>query len=113
MTGKFNLERTQNGDFMFNLEDENGSIIGISGLYKAKANAQKGIAAVRKNAPALMRFKAPWRGQDGKWHFALKARNGEVILDSQGHESKDSAEAGIRAVQRAARDAPTRDLTKR
>ncbi len=112
MTGKFNLKRAENGKFFFDLEAENGEIIGTSDTYQAKANAQKGIASVKKNAPSRMRFKDPWRGQDGAWYFALKARNGEVILDSRGYVSKDDAEIGISAMQNAADGAITCDLTR-
>ena len=34
----------------------------------------------------------------GKFHFRLKAKNGEVILTSQAYEQKSSAENGIQSV---------------
>src|SRR4051794_3426416 len=40
----------------------------------------------------------------GKYHFTLKAANGEVILSSQHYEAKASAESGIESVRRNAPD---------
>ncbi len=40
------------------------------------------------------------RGKDGKDYFALKAGNGEVILQSQGYTSKSACESGIDSVRR-------------
>lgn len=112
MAGRFELKRANGKEFFFMLISETGEIAGKSEMYKAKANAQKGIAAVKTNAPDPVRFKEPWRNNNGQWHFALKARNGEVILVSQGYSSEDGAMAAISTVQRAADGAPTRDMTK-
>lgn len=35
----------------------------------------------------------------GKYHFVLKAGNGEVILSSQQYEGKDGAEKGVESVR--------------
>jgi uncharacterized protein len=40
----------------------------------------------------------------GKFHFTLKAGNGEVILSSQQYEAKESAEKGIESVRHNATD---------
>jgi uncharacterized protein YegP (UPF0339 family) len=40
----------------------------------------------------------------GKFHFNLKAGNGEVILTSQQYEAKASAENGIESVRKNAAD---------
>jgi uncharacterized protein YegP (UPF0339 family) len=42
------------------------------------------------------------RNAAGKFHFNLKAGNGEVILTSEVYEAKDSAENGIESVRRNA-----------
>jgi len=44
-------------------------------------------------------------GKDGKHYFALKAGNGEIILQSQGYASKESCASGIESVRRNAADA--------
>lgn len=44
-------------------------------------------------------------GKDGKHYFALKAGNGEIILQSQGYASKESCASGIESVRKNAIDA--------
>ena len=39
-------------------------------------------------------------GKDGKHYFALKAGNGEIILQSQGYASEKSCSGGIDSVRR-------------
>ena len=44
------------------------------------------------------------KGNDGKHYFALKAGNGEVILQSQGYASEKSCANGIESVRKNAAD---------
>lgn len=44
-------------------------------------------------------------GKDGKHYFALKAGNGEIVLQSQGYASKESCGKGIESVRKNAADA--------
>ena len=44
------------------------------------------------------------KGKDGKHYFALKAGNGEVILQSQGYASKASCANGIESVRKNSQD---------
>ncbi len=111
MAGWFDLKRAKDGQFFFTLVAGNGEIVGKSEMYKAKASAKNGIESVKKNSAERGRFKDPWEGNGGKWYFSLKARNGEVILASQGYSSESSAEDGIGAVQRAADGAATKDIS--
>ena len=111
MAGWFDLKRAKDGQFFFTLVAGNGEIVGKSEMYKAKTSALNGIESVKKNAPDRARFKDPWEGNGGKCYFSLKARNGEVILASQGYSSQSAAEDGIGAVQRAADGAATKDIS--
>lgn len=43
------------------------------------------------------------RGKNGKFYFNLTAKNGQVILASQGYASKASAQAGIKSVKASAK----------
>jgi uncharacterized protein YegP (UPF0339 family) len=47
----------------------------------------------------------------GKFHFHLKAPNGEIIAASQGYETKANAEKGIEAIKTHAPGATVADLT--
>ncbi|MFE1594475.1 YegP family protein [Nocardia sp. NPDC058705] len=46
-----------------------------------------------------------------KFHFHLKAGNGEIVLESQGYESKEGAKKGIASIQTNAPGAEVIDLT--
>lgn len=51
MAGKFELKKTSDGQFRFNLKASNGQVIATSESYKTKAAALNGIESVKKNAP--------------------------------------------------------------
>lgn len=53
-----------------------------------------------------------YKDSAGKFRFRLKAGNGEVVATSQAYETKAVAIKGTQAVQRAAADAVTQDLTE-
>lgn len=48
---------------------------------------------------------------NGKYHFSLKAANGQIVATSQMYESKESALSGIESVRKNAPDAKLDDLT--
>jgi uncharacterized protein len=47
----------------------------------------------------------------GKYHFVLKASNGEIIATSEGYTTKAAAKNGIESVQKNAAGAKTDDET--
>ena len=49
---RFEKREARNGEQYFVLKAANGEIIGKSEMYKATGSVDKGIASVRKNAPA-------------------------------------------------------------
>ncbi|QKT08317.1 DUF1508 domain-containing protein [Gordonia sp. X0973] len=49
-------------------------------------------------------------GKDGKYHFHLKAANGEITAESQAYTTKENALNGIAAIKRDAPDAPVVEL---
>ncbi|WP_300680668.1 DUF1508 domain-containing protein [Nocardioides sp.] len=52
-----------------------------------------------------------YEASNGKFHFRLKAGNGEIVATGQGYASKQGAIDGTKAVQRAAEGAEVHDLT--
>jgi uncharacterized protein YegP (UPF0339 family) len=50
VAGRFELKKTANGQFHFNLKAGNGEIIATSEMYESKASAQNGIDSVKRNA---------------------------------------------------------------
>ena len=116
--GTFEVKKSGDG-LMFNLKAGNGEVIGTSEVYNSRAPLENGIASVKKNAP-----EAPVENQTvenfeqktcpkfevftdkaGKARFRLKARNGEVILASQGYASSQSCLAGVESVKKNAAEA--------
>ena len=94
MAGKFELKKSKNDKYFFNLLAGNGQIIMSSEMYESKASAQNGIASVRKNAPDDTRYDR-MVGKDGSPYFTLKAGNHQVIGQSQMYASEKSRDGGI------------------
>jgi uncharacterized protein YegP (UPF0339 family) len=51
MAAKFEISKDHAGKFRFHLKAPNGEIIVASQAYATKANAHKGIDAIKKRAP--------------------------------------------------------------
>lgn len=107
---KFELYKSKNGEFYFRLKAKNGqNILGSEG-YKSKSSAENGIASVQKNSQDESKFETK-EAKNGKWHFNLKATNGQVIGSSQMYASKSGMENGIESVMKNAPGASTDDQT--
>ena len=116
--GKFIFKETKTG-FKFDLVASNGEGIATSEVYSSAASCKNGIESVIKNAavagiadstvePAI-EAKCPkfeiFLDKAGEYRFNLKARNGEIILASEGYKAKKSCENGIESVKKNAADA--------
>ncbi len=110
MSGKFEISKSKNDKFLFNLKAGNGEIILTSQLYEAKTNAQQGIDSVRANAPLDERYERS-TSTSGQPYFNLKAANGQVIGRSETYSSTSAMEGGIASVKKNAPDATVVDLT--
>ena len=51
MAAKFEISKDHAGKFRFHLNAPNGEIIAVSQGYETKANAEKGIEAIKTHAP--------------------------------------------------------------
>ena len=51
------------------------------------------------------------KSSNGKFHFNLKAGNGEIVAVGEAYEKKADCIKGTQAVQRAAAEAVLKDLT--
>ena len=101
--GKFVVKETEKS-VHFNLVASNGEVIGSSQNYSTKDGCLNGIESVRKNAEAakLEDQTAPnfetetnpkfeiYTDKAGEFRFRLKAKNGEIILASEGYKQKAS-----------------------
>lgn len=110
MAGKFELTRTTDGKFRFNLKAANGQVILTSQSYESIAGAQNGIESVKKNAPADERYERK-TARDGSPYFTLTAANTQVIGQSQMYSSVETMENGIQSVKNHAPDATIDDQT--
>ena len=110
MSGKFEITKTVNAKFMFNLKADNGIKVLTSQQYEAKAGAMQGIESVRVNALLGERFER-LSSAGAEPYFTLKAANGQVIGRSQMYSSSAAMEIGIASVVKNGPDATLVDLT--
>ena len=115
--GKFLIKETKAG-VHFNLLATNGQAIGSSETYTTMAACKNGIESVKKccaggvqdlTAEVVEEVKHPkfevYTDKAGEFRFRLKARNGEIILSSEGYKAKTSCMNGIESVKKNAPEA--------
>ena len=110
MAGKFELKKSKNDKYFFNLLAGNGQIILSSEMYESKASALNGIESVKKNAGDDARY-GRLAGKDGAPYFTLKAGNGQVIGQSQMYSGEKARDSGIESCKSNGPDAATDDQT--
>ena len=122
LMGKFVIIVNEKGDPHFNLLATNGQVIGTSEVYKTMSACKNGIDSVKRcveggiedqTVEGFEEQKHPKfvvsQDKAGKFRFNLKAKNGEIILSSQGYVTKDSCLNGINSVKNNAPDAAVVD----
>jgi uncharacterized protein YegP (UPF0339 family) len=116
--GKFCIKKSKAGCH-FVLKAGNGQVIGTSEVYNSEAACENGIKSVETNAPkaaledqtseGYKKAKAPkfevYADKKGEFRFRLTAKNGEIILASEGYTAKPSCMNGIDSVRRNAKGA--------
>jgi uncharacterized protein YegP (UPF0339 family) len=110
MAGTFEVYKDAAGEFRFRLRARNGRILLSSEGYTSKASALNGIEAVKANTGDPNQYLKS-ATDTGKHRFAIKARNHEVVGQSQNYESAAGRDAGIEAVDRAVIGAEVLDQT--
>jgi uncharacterized protein len=110
MAGKFELKKSKNEKYFFNLLAGNGQIIMVSEMYESKASAQNGIASIKKNAGDDARYERKV-GKDGSPYFVLKAGNHQVIGQSQMYASEKARDGGIESCKTSAPEAVVNDIS--
>lgn len=108
--GKFVIKTRSNGEYQFNLHADNGQSILHSEGYSNKAGCENGIESVKKNAGDDSRYERK-TSTNGKFHFNLKAGNGQIIGSSELYESEAGRDNGIESVKKNAPDAKVEDTT--
>ena len=110
MSPKFEIKKSKNDKFLFNLKAGNGEVILTSEMYEAKASALAGIESVRTNASSDQRYERKTSGKNEPY-FVLKASNGQVVGLSEMYSSAAAMEGGIGSVKKSAPTATVADLT--
>lgn len=105
----FEIYQDKAGEYRFRLKAKNGQNILASEGYKQKASCENGIESVRKNSQDDSKFELK-EGTSGKWHFNLKAANGQIIGTSQSYETESGAKNGIASVKTNALDAEVKEV---
>lgn len=111
MAGKFEVYKDKAGEFRFRLKAGNSQVILTGEGYKTKAGCIKGIESVRKNSGDDSRYDLH-QDKGGKFRFALKAANGEVIGQSQAYASEYSCRNGIESVKKNSPDSLIIEITE-
>ena len=110
MPGCYELKVAKNGEFYFNLLAANGQGILKSEMYSSKSAAMNGIASVQSNCGDDGQYECKTSGND-KAYFVLKAKNHQVIGQSQMYESESGCKNGMASVKDNGGSTDIKDLT--
>lgn len=110
MAASYELKKSSDGQFMFNLKAANGEVVLTSERYVAKQKALEGIAAVKKNSPSDSNYERK-TSAGGKAYFVLMAGNKEMLGTSEEYSSVQARDKGIEATKAAGPTAAISDQT--
>lgn len=110
MPAKFQVKKARNGKFYFNYLAANGEIVLTSQMYASKVTAKRGIASVQNNAADLGQFEEK-TNKKGEHYFVLKAKNQQVIGNSEGYAGKTGMKNGMKSVSKNAPKAGIEEIT--
>jgi uncharacterized protein YegP (UPF0339 family) len=105
-TALYEVKTAVSGETYFNLLAANRSVIGTSEMYASDANARAGVQATINAVDAYLehwdtatgaRYDV-FQGADGQFYFDVRARNGAIVLTSQGYTTHASALNGAFSV---------------
>ena len=108
MSARFEISKTEKGEFHFKLVNADGKTLLRSEGYNAKTSCTGGIESVRKNAGDDKRYEAN-TAADGRAYFNLKASSGQIIGTSPMFADATACAAAIAVAKAAAADAPVDD----
>ena len=111
-SGKFEIKKSKDGRYVFNLYASNNVIVATSQVYSSSSSAMNGIKSVIANAPTapiedqtLKSFEPlsfpKWeiyRDKGDQYRFRLSASNGSCVCHSQGYTSKANCKKGIESI---------------
>ena len=101
MGAYFKIFKDAAGEFRFNLHAPNGERILHSEGYSQKSGCLNGIESVRTHSASASNFEK-FVDTAGKYRFRLRARNNEIIGQSEAYETLQSCQNGIDSVMQNA-----------
>jgi uncharacterized protein YegP (UPF0339 family) len=118
-TGFFDVKKTKDGRYVFNLYASNNVIVATSQTYSSSQSALAGIKSITVNAQKAAIEDSTvkgyetlpypkweiYRDKSGEFRFRLSASNGSCICHSQGYSQKSSCKNGIASIIRTVKDA--------
>lgn len=110
MAGWYELSKSKDGQFRFELKAGNAETILTSELYKTRAAAENGIASVQTNAALDERYERK-TASNGKPFFNLKAANHQIIGSSEMYSSEAARDGGIASVKNNGASTTVKDNT--
>jgi hypothetical protein len=112
--GRIEQKTAKDGQFFFVVKAGNGQIVAVSETYRTLQSAENAVRSASAIAAAPVEdltFDAPtypnpkfeiFRGADQDFYFRLRAQNGEILLASEGYQSKQGAKEAVQTVRRLA-----------
>jgi uncharacterized protein YegP (UPF0339 family) len=98
MPGYFELHKSTDEKFVFNLKADNNEIILTSQTYSTKQHALDGMESVRKHSSKDAQYTRK-QSTAKQPYFVLNSTNGETIGSSQMYASGSAMESGIASVK--------------
>ncbi len=111
MAGKFELTKTENGHYQFNLIDSDGRLLFTSEAYPHKSGAQDGIVLLRERVAHFICFERK-KTSTNKLYYVIREAGGQVIGSSRRYSSIPSLESNISAIRKCVSDAAVVDATE-
>jgi uncharacterized protein YegP (UPF0339 family) len=97
MAGKYEIYKDKKGEYRFRLKSGNAESILTGEGYSSKSACENGIASIQKNSVDAAQYERK-EAKNGKSYFVLKAKNHQIIGQSEMYESTASMENGIKSV---------------
>ena len=122
MPAKYQVYKDSKGKYRFRFRAGNGRIVAIGEAYEQHASCLKGIRSIQNNCNSeiedltIESKKIPnpkyqiYYDDQNKFRFRLKAKNGEIIAQGEGYETKEGCLNGIDALRNSC-DAEIEDST--
>ncbi len=103
---RYQYRTASNGETYYVLRAGNGEIVAVSETYSTAYNARAGVQAAIRAVASYLEHQATatgaradvFAGANGRFYFNIHARNGEVVLSSQGYDNEEGALNGAFSV---------------